>query len=180
LTADENDFIRRHIPYTTRLDNQHIDLDAIKADKDRWIIKPEDGYASKGVYAGIDHDQDAWEDLIDTCSAQRYVVQSYCRQYATPNTRLVPRGEDGKRRFQTADEWKLASSPGDAERLEPWNILTGLYLYNGRFSGVYVRAGQKGIIVGFAGGITVPSFLTNYDPTAPLALRTRQPGLSFA
>jgi hypothetical protein len=36
-----------------------------------------------------------------------------------------------------------------------------------------VRAGQKGIIVGFAGGITVPTFLAGYDPSANLALRTR-------
>jgi hypothetical protein len=64
--------------------------------------------------------------------------------------------------------------------LEPWNILTGLYLYNGRFSGVYVRAGQKGIIAGFAGGITVPSFLVNYNPDGGLALRTRTPGFRDA
>jgi hypothetical protein len=172
LTEDERAFIRRHVPYTTRLDNRHIDLSVIKAEKDRWIIKPQDGYASQGVYAGIDHSQDAWGRLIDECSAKQYVVQHYCEQYAMPNTRVTPLDANGKRRFVTAADWASAS-PTDVARLEPWNILTGLYLYDGRFSGVYVRAGQKGIIVGFAGGITVPSFLAAYDPNTALALRTR-------
>jgi hypothetical protein len=172
LTEAEQQFIRRHVPYTTRLNNQHIDLDAVKADKDRWIIKPEDGYASKGVYAGIDHSQDEWDKLIDDCSTQPYIVQTFCAQYATPNTRVTPLDANGKRRFVTAEDWATAPV-AEITRLESWNILTGLYLYGGRFSGLFVRAGQKGIIAGFAGGITVPSFLAAYDPNTALALRPR-------
>ncbi|MDR1083093.1 MAG: hypothetical protein LBL27_04405 [Coriobacteriales bacterium] len=170
LSDEENRFVRRHVPYTTRLDNQHIALDAVKADKDRWIIKPEDGYASKGVYAGIDYSPADWEELIDTCSALPYIVQSYCEQRTMLNTRPIPLDEKGERLFETAE--KLPPS-FDATALEPYNVLTGLYLYGGRLSGIYVRAGQKGIIVGFAGGITVPVFLAGYDPKAGLALRTR-------
>jgi hypothetical protein len=171
LTEDEAAFIRHHVPYTTRLDNQHIDLGAVKADKDRWIIKPEDGYGSKGVFAGVDQSQDEWEEAIDACSNERYVVQSYCEQYATPNTRLLPVDAQGKRPLTTAREWAAATPPFDPTALEPFNVLTGLYLYGGRLSGIFVRAGQKGVIAGFAGGITVPAFLASYRPEAGLALR---------
>jgi hypothetical protein len=150
LTREENAFIRHHVPYTTRLDNRHIDLHTVKSEKDRWIIKPEDGYGSQGVYAGVDQSVRQWRDLIDTWSEKHYIIQSYCTQYATPNIRLTEQ---------------------EKHELEPFNILTGLYLYGGRFSGVFIRAGQKGIIVGFAGGITIPVFLANYTPTTRLALR---------
>jgi hypothetical protein len=150
LTAAEQKFVKNHIPYTTSLKNSHIDIGAVKLDKDSWIIKPEDGYASKGVHAGIDKSQAEWAALIDECSQKPYIIQSYCRQWASANSRLG----DG------------------SDRLEDWNILTGLFAYNGRFSGVYVRAGQQGIIAGFAGGITVPVFLSDYHSDAGLAVRT--------
>jgi glutamate--cysteine ligase len=173
LTDEERQFIRRHVPYTTRLDNRHIDLDAVKADKDHWIIKPEDGYGSRGVFAGIDKSQDEWEDLIDDCSLQPYIVQTFCKQYATPNTRLIPRDAAGERLFDSLEGFRALTPPLDAAALEPWNNLTGLYLYGGRFSGIFVRAGQQGIIAGFAGGVTVPVFLVDYEPSAGLALRVR-------
>jgi hypothetical protein len=172
LTDDETAFIRRHVPYTTRLDRENIDLDAVKADRERWIIKPEDGYGSKGVYAGGDQTTEAWSALIDEHSGQHYIIQEFCEQYATPNTRLTPRDTNGQQRFATAEAWASAKPPYNPKNLEPWNNLTGLYLYNGRFSGIFVRAGQTGIIAGFAGGLTIPSFLANYTPQTTLALRT--------
>jgi hypothetical protein len=173
LSEDETEFIRKHIPYTTRLDSEHIDLAGVKAQKNRWIIKPEDGYASQGVYAGVDYSGEDWAGLVDACSVKPYVVQSYCKQYATPNTRPVPRTEVGEALFSSMDEYSKLQERFESTRLEPWNILTGLYLYNGRLSGIYIRAGQKGIIVGYAGGICVPTFLAGYDEQAGLALRTR-------
>ncbi|MDR1421845.1 MAG: hypothetical protein LBI64_03150 [Coriobacteriales bacterium] len=193
LNSEEVAFVQRHVPYTTRLDSAHVDLGTVKLDRKQWIIKPEDGYASQGVFAGVDYSASDWTALIDehaggatggaTGGASAtgdgsvlrslagdstegtgrseggedgagggYVVQSYVRQYATPNIRVDD--PDGT--------------------IEPWNILTGLYVYDGRFSGIFVRAGQKGIIVGTAGGITVPALLADYDDSSGLALRTRE------
>ena len=154
LNAEENDFIKSHVPYTTRLDASNIDLELIKAHKEEWIIKPDDGYASQGVFAGIDYDRGDWEKLVDDCSEKRYVAQAYCPQYATPNVCTNP-------------------SPGVSTDLSPWNNMIGLFMYQGEFSGMFSRAGQKGIIVSFAGGMTVPNFLSQYEPGAGLALRTR-------
>ena len=173
LSDEENDFIHRHVPYTTRLESGYIDLNGVKEYKDDWIVKPEDGYGSKGVYAGVDYEESKWHELVDACSLKRYVVQKYCPQYATPNVLVVPVSDQRKQLFTSQDDFSLIQSLHDPTELEPWNILTGLYLYGGQFSGIYVRAGQKGIIVGFAGGITLPTFLAGYDPQAGLALRTR-------
>jgi hypothetical protein len=174
LTEDEIEFIRKHVPYTTRLDSEHIDLSSVKEDKDNWIIKPEDGYGSRGVFAGVDCSEDEWVELIEENAGDLYIIQAYCKQYATPNTRLIPRAQDGRPLFSSSEDYRTNLPNFDAARLEQWNILTGLYVYNGRFSGTYVRAGQKGIIVGFQGGITVPSFLSGYDPEAGLAVRARE------
>ncbi|MDR1713747.1 MAG: circularly permuted type 2 ATP-grasp protein [Coriobacteriales bacterium] len=154
LSDAEQDFIRQHVPYTTLLAERFIDLEAVKEDKNHWIIKPEDGYAAKGVHAGRDYTTDSWATLIDELANTNYIAQNYAAQQPVPNTRLTPIGLD-------------------PAQLEPWNLLTGLYLYNGRLSGLYVRAGQSGLIAGFAGGITVPTLLAAYDPAAGLHLRTR-------
>ncbi|HBT95321.1 MAG TPA: hypothetical protein DEB24_04145 [Coriobacteriia bacterium] len=171
LNTEENDFIREHIPYTALLRADTVDLEAIKAGKDDWIIKPEDGYASKGVHAGRDHDEADWANLIDKCSKQRYIVQSYCEQYATPNSRIVPVDSGFKPLFDDSESWLAAGTGYDPAKLDAWNNLTGLYAYNGRFGGLFVRAGRAGIIAGFAGGMTLAAMLGDYDPDAGLALR---------
>jgi hypothetical protein len=174
LDEIELDFIRKHIPYTTRLDVEHVDLSGVKEDKDHWIIKPEDGYGSKGVYAGVDYSKEDWVELIEEYNDQGYILQTYCKQFALPNTRLAPLSSAGRPLLSSADEYADNVPNFDSSRLEQWNVLTGLYVYNGKFSGVYVRAGQKGIIVGFAGGIAVPTFLAGYDQSAGLAVRVRE------
>ena len=54
-----------------------LDIEAVKADKDSWIIKPEDDYDSHGVYAGGDIDQEEWEELVDRMTDQGYVAMEY-------------------------------------------------------------------------------------------------------
>jgi hypothetical protein len=49
------------------------------------------------------------------------------------------------------------------DHLEPFNILTGLFIYHGSFAGVYTRAGTRPLIVGFQGGVTLGTLLADYD-----------------
>jgi hypothetical protein len=151
LSEKERDFIRRHIPYTVSLDAQSIDLSLVIADKDRWIIKPQEGYGTVGVFAGLGVTQQEWERLISEHASNGYIIQEYATQFATPNVR--PRSATGE--------------------LEPFNILTGLYLYGGRFAGTFVRAGQHPLIVGFHGGVTLGSLLVDYNGSANLDVRKR-------
>ncbi len=172
LDKEEIDFIQKHIPFTAILGESHIDIDTIKKNKDQWILKPEDGYASKGVHAGCDKDLATWEKLVDECSKQRYIVQKYCKQYASTNSRLVPVNKDGQPKYVDRDSWLAGDLADNPKFLDGWNNLTGMYVYNGKFSGLFVRAGRAGIIAGFAGGLTLASLLSNYDQDSGLAVRT--------
>lgn len=162
LTPEEQQFIRKHIPYTVYLTNDEIDIEMVVANKDRWIIKPTDRYGSAGVFAGCDHTQSEWTNLVHAHVDKDYIVQTYCRQFATPNTRPFPYDARGKALCTTRAQAE-ADPTFDPRRLEDWNILTGLYLYGGKFSGTFIRAGQAGIIVGFAGGITLGSLIVDCD-----------------
>lgn len=172
MTKEQQEFIRAHIPYTSPLSSLHIDIEAVIANRDQWIIKPRDGYASKGVYAGVDHSDDQWREQVLQHSDDNYIIQTYCQQYPMLNTRPFP--VDGEYQpLYTSAEAAQADTSFEPLRLEPWNLLTGLYVYDGRFSGIFDRAGQSGLIVGFQGGITIGSLLIDYDAKAGLALRTR-------
>ncbi|MDR3316207.1 MAG: hypothetical protein LBS98_07010, partial [Coriobacteriales bacterium] len=158
----------------------HIDLDVLKADKDSWIIKPEDGYGSKGVVAGRDQSAEDWAKALDRAADTVYLVQSFAPQYPMPNTRIIPVDESYKLLYSSPEtaaaylNMHPEQGANALSSLEEWNSLTGLYLYNGRFAGTFIRAGQSGIIAGFAGGITLPTLLADYDPHAGLAIRTRE------
>ena len=141
LSDEENAFVKAHIPQTNYLTASEVDIEAIKSDPARWIIKPSDRSSSLGVYAGRDcATAEEWTQLVDVHTDDDYVVQTYCDQYAAPNTR-----------------------PWPIEPMEDWNLLTGLFSYGERLGGIYMRAGRTGLIVGYAGGVTVGSFLTDCD-----------------
>lgn len=122
LTEREKELIEKHIPYTSKLVN--ADLERIKADKDSYIIKPSDSYASKGVFAGVDATDGEWEELIERYKNEDYIVQEYCTPYKTENIYLA----DKEPRFKM------------------YSNLTGLYVYDGGFAGVYSRLSDGGII----------------------------------
>ncbi len=120
FTKEENEYIQNHLPATYDLTKEIIDK---IQDKDRWILKPKDSYAAKGVWAGVDLSLDQWNKVIDDVLGLDYIVQEYIQPYMTENIDLV-----------TSDEFKMYSN------------MTGLYVYNGNFAGVYSRCSDAGII----------------------------------
>ncbi len=140
LTPEENDFVQRTVPFTTFLDSDHIDLNQVKEEPFRWIIKPTDAYGSKDVYAGMDFDPEIWSRIVDTyannAAGAPFLVQSYCKPFET--TTLALYGEEHDSSF-------------DYKR---YKNLSGLYLYNGKFAGVFSRLGPKSIICKRTRGVT--------------------------
>ena len=59
MTPEEIAFVERTVPQTRYLDEKEVNLDAIRADKDAWIIKPTDAYGAADVYAGCFQTQGA-------------------------------------------------------------------------------------------------------------------------
>lgn len=141
LTPEECAYIDAHEPRTYRLETgAPIDIDAVCAQKDEWIIKPEDDYGAHGVFAGIDFPDDEWAALVRGKLDAGYVVQEF---YLPHTVNLVP---------------VRLPADGDALRVEDWHTMPGLYTYNGRFAGLYVREGREGVIALDHNGLVAPAF----------------------
>ncbi|MBQ7595850.1 MAG: glutathionylspermidine synthase family protein [Clostridia bacterium] len=126
LTGYEREYIKKHFPQTHLLDtgNPLIDLGYIYSHKDEFIIKPVDSYASLGVHAGGECENDAeWKKHIDCALDKGYIVQEFVKPYETLNTD-----------FSKDNEFIKCSN------------LTGLYVYNGNFRGVYSRISRTEIV----------------------------------
>ena len=139
LTDEEFAFVEKHIPLTLELSADYISLDEVCGSKDRWMIKPMDAYASKGIYAaGKDYTQEEWEKIIADLYGKGYICQEYCRQYMTDNIDFA---------------W------GDGE-WHPYINMPGLYVYNGKFVGILMRmCCEENIIVAHENERTVPVFV---------------------
>lgn len=146
LTPEERAFVEETVPFTAFLDDDHADIARIRAEKDRWIIKPTDHYGAHDVYAGCAVSQKRWEELIDSFANNRagypFIVQSYvtpCRSDILP----PDTGADA-----LSDEQMSCVAP------VAYNNLNGLYLYDGEFQGVFSRLGPLPTISKDMKGIT--------------------------
>ncbi len=144
LSEEENAFVQRHIPLTVDFSAAYITLDEVLTHKDRFILKPVDAYASKGIYAaGREYTQAEWRALLPRLYGKGYICQQYCEQYMSENIDFA---------------W------GDGA----WHAYTnmaGLYSYNGAFAGVLMRAacGEK-IITANTNERTLPVFTVIKKP----------------
>lgn len=147
LTPEENAFVDAHVPRTYLLlsDSQEFNLNDIKADKDAWIIKPADDYASHGVYPGVDHSQDEWERIVDSHLDNGCIVQEF---YPPRRVDII-----------------LPELPedGDPCKVESWQSMPGFYVYDGEPMGFYCRQGNEGVIAIDHGGTCSCSFKVDCD-----------------
>jgi hypothetical protein len=136
LDEDELEYIDKHIPYTKELKKNKKWEDYIE-DKDKYIIKPVDYYASKGVYSGRDYSKKQWEVILKEKVEEDYLIQEYCSEAYISNIFL----ENGKIKYNT------------------FNNINGIFIYNEKFKGIYTRAGMKSIISGLHDGYSMSSLL---------------------
>lgn len=128
LSDEECAFIDAHLPRTARLvGDGSVDIGAVLAHKDAWILKPEDDYGGHGVIPGQDCTQGEWERAVDRCTDAGYIVQEFC---LPPTVDVVAADVD-------------ARTPCKVEALRS---MPGLYAYAGTFAGVYNRLGRGGVI----------------------------------
>jgi len=124
LTAEENEFVRLHIPYTEELTDKVINETDILSAKEKWIIKPKNSYGARGIFAGVRCSQKEWEQAISDNKNKNYVVQQFVMPYQTNNIDFHKKNDE----------------------IRKYSNLTGLYVYNGKFAGVYSRQSNKEII----------------------------------
>lgn len=126
-------FIDRHVPYTRPL-RKDASFGTYLSHREDYIIKPVDYYASKGVCAGKDYDDASWAALLEEKVNEDFIIQKYCPVALVDNLFEEADGTVSHKTFKT---------------------ITGLFTYNGKFSGVYVRAGLNAIISGLHDGYTM-------------------------
>lgn len=151
LTPEENAFVSESVPRTFFLSSDAIDLQELKRNKDAWIIKPTDHYGADHVYAGCFVDQVRWEQLIDEFAEGKagfpFIAQRYIRPYQTASLPLY-QPEKGA----SVDEGQFSA---EARQL---NNLSGLYLFDGVFAGVFSRLGPLPTISKDMRGITAATY----------------------
>jgi hypothetical protein len=84
FNADEQEAVRRHVPWTrkvregkTQKDGETVDLlEFISANSRRLVLKPNDDYGGHGIYIGWSNDQIAWDEALRSALANGdYLVQ---------------------------------------------------------------------------------------------------------
>ncbi|HAS73496.1 MAG TPA: hypothetical protein DCS67_05070 [Clostridiales bacterium UBA8960] len=133
LNESDLAFIDKHVPFTRPLRKDDA-FDTYVSHRADYIIKPVDYYASKGVCAGKDYDDESWTKLLLVKLEEDFIIQKYCPVSIVDNL------------YEEAD--------GTVSH-KTFNTITGLFTYNEKLSGVYVRAGLNAIISGLHDGYTM-------------------------
>lgn len=124
LTEEEKTFVDSHIPYTEELTRSVVEKHRILEEKEKWLIKPKNSYGARGIFAGVRCSGEEWKKAVLENVDQNYVVQQFVMPYQTANI----------------DFHK------EKPELSNYSNLTGLYVYNGKFAGVYSRQSANEII----------------------------------
>ncbi|MCH4888167.1 hypothetical protein EZV73_11320 [Acidaminobacter sp. JC074] len=137
FTKEELDYIDACIPYTRALIMEE-NMDEYVENKDKYIIKPIDYYASKGVFAGKEYDADKWRYMLEDCCKEGYIIQEFCDKSNNENLYF---DEDGHFEVKTV------------------NNITGLFLYNEKLKGIFTRAGFNAVISDLNDGYSLSSLV---------------------
>lgn len=139
LTDEENEFIKKHIPFTAVLNDRSVRENNVLKDKNSWVIKPQDSYASKGFYAGVEFDDDIlWKEAVEKNIDNDYILQEYVKPYEILNIDLLHE---------------------DNPEYQNFSSITGLFVYNGKFSGIYSRIAKTSIISTQYSEMSLPSIV---------------------
>ena len=147
FTPDEQRTIQSYIPWTRRLSERYtqyegtqIDLvEFLSANKDNFVLKPNDEYGGKGIVLGWTVNQQDWESKLDEYLQSNTIVQRRVGIPSEPYPSMV----DGE--LQIYDRM-LDTNP---------------YLWDGQFaSGCLTRLSTAALLnVTTGGGSTVPTFV---------------------
>lgn len=139
LTEEEKAYVKAHVPYTALMTANYLPYKDIVEKKDQWILKPLDSYGSKGVFAGVEYESlEEWKDIVDRHRIEGYLVQEFSVPYQTKNIDF--------------------SKGVDADFIDVSN-LTGLFVYDGAFQGIYSRVSRGKIISTQYSEIALPSVM---------------------
>lgn len=135
LSKEENDFLDKSIPYTEDFETEE-DYNIVSKNKDNYILKPIDDYASHGIYTGRDHKQEEFEKILRKILATGYIYQEY---YDMDPVHFVEFNKDGK------------------IEVNDFGVVLGMFIYNEKFIAPYTRIGKDNLISGARDYYTAPN-----------------------
>lgn len=137
LSQEEINLIKNHIPITKEFKGKEETLKKVINNKEKYILKPIDSFASQGVNTGRDFTQEGWEVLARECFENGFLYQEFIDPYTRP--------------FIQFEEEGLT--------VKEFNLNVGVYMYNEKVVGVYNRISRDNIIFGNEGYFSIPSML---------------------
>ncbi|MBI4468823.1 MAG: hypothetical protein HY650_05805 [Acidobacteria bacterium] len=152
FTPTEQDFLRRHIPWSRRIEDRRTTyqgqemelLDWARAHRDRLVLKPNDEYGGKGIFLGWECGQAEWERAIEAGLTAAYVLQE---------------------RVPTAREpFPCVHDNGQVEFADQLVDLDPL-LFDGQVGSAFTRLSDTGLCNVTAGGGMVPTFILEESAT---------------
>ena len=139
LSEDERRFIKKHIPLTGLFKGYEDIYNEVLNNKDKYIMKPLDLNASRGVYTGRDLTQEEWKERLEESWDKDYLYQEFFDPFL--------------REHIVFKENKLT--------IEEFKSVVGLFMYKEKFAGIYTRIGKNNIISGVIDYYTLPNILVS-------------------
>lgn len=137
LNNEEKKFIDEHVPFTKKIEER--DAYEIIMNKDKYIFKPIDGYASLGIYVGSEMTEEDLQEKLPEFIRIGYVFQEYY--------------DMNKCEFLEFEE----KSPV----LNKFTQVVGLFIYNKHFVAPYTRIGKDNVVSGARKYYTAPNLFIN-------------------
>ena len=135
LTDEENEFLEKSIPYTEDFQTEE-DFKIVSENKNNYILKPIDDYASSGIYTGRDHNKEEFDKILRSILGTGYIYQEY---YDMDPIHFVEFNEEGKL------------------ELNDFGAVLGMFIYDEKFQAPYTRIGKDNLISGARDYYTTPN-----------------------
>lgn len=140
--------IREHIPWTrvvrpqqTKYQGRMVDLiDYVRANREKFVLKPNDEYGGKGVVLGFESNESDWDAGLAMALRHGYVVQEIVDIHREPFM------------MKTGDGWMEVPTVLD---LDP-------YINGPLMGGCLTRTSTSNLANVTAGGGTLPTFILRY------------------
>lgn len=138
FTKDQLAIIKKHIPWTRRVrevkttfEGREVDLlELLRAERERFILKPNDDYGGHGICPGWESSASEWEKVLEDALKHCFVAQE---RVAVEKTQIP-----------TVANGELS--------MENLNIDFDPFLFNGKVNGGLVRLSSKSLVNVTQGG----------------------------
>jgi len=161
FSPEERAMIQRHVPWTALVEERRATVDCrrvdlvphLRAQREQFVIKPNDEYGGTGVTLGWETSEAGWDAAIARAIAERdrgWVAQ----QRIAVRRELFPVCESGS---ATA----AGSAKALAERVTSRDMLVDFapYIFRGKLAGYLTRLSATGLANVTSGGGQVPAFV---------------------